>query len=76
MEKKKPEKFISPLPPPDTARIPAPAYVADNGLALAAVQDATAFYVHFKLARSSLINGCDLLLPCCRGLGLFQIGGD
>lgn len=48
--KKKFEKFISPLPPPSTARIPAPAYVADNSLALAAAQNSTAFYFCLKLA--------------------------
>lgn len=38
------------FPPPNTARIPAPADVADNSLALAAAQNATAFYFHLKLA--------------------------
>lgn len=51
--KKKFEKFISALPPPNSARTPAPAYVADNGLALVAVPDATAFLFHLKLAQQT-----------------------
>lgn len=55
---KKFEKFISALPPPVNTRIPAPADVADNNLALTAARGATAFYFHLK---TSLVRPPKLL---------------
>lgn len=72
------EKFISALPPPITARIPAPADVADNSRAAAAAHYATAFNFHVKAIRPTL-SGCRGLLLSLEGMaerfGLFRAPG-